>query len=78
MGKTVKTLVQHDSQIGYWSSGSAGLGRFQPLTTFGLKLLKHVLAPDGLPHDAGFVVEVCHKKGDGSISRGYVNNVYNI
>ena len=42
-----------------------GIGRFEPLTTFGWKLLKHVLAPDVLPHYAGFVVEVSHKKGDG-------------
>ena len=66
----MKHITQHDHQIGYWLSGSAGIGRFEPLITFGLKLLKHVLAPDVLPHDAGFVVKVSHKNGDGSISRG--------
>ena len=70
MTKVKKTLVQHNHQIGYWLSGSAGVGSFEPLTTFGLKLLKHVLAPDGLPHDAGFVVEVSHSRGSGEISRG--------
>ena len=72
MGKVKKTLVQHNHQIGYWSSGNPGIGSFESLTTFGLQLLKHVLAPEGLPHDAGFVVEVLHAKGDGDISRGYV------
>ena len=62
--------MQHNHQVGYWSSGSVGIGRFEPLTTFGLKLLKHVLAPDLLPHDAGFVLEVSHVKGDGVVSRG--------
>ena len=70
MGKLKRSLVQHNHQVGYWSSGSVGIGRFEPLTMFGLKLLKHVLAPDLLPHDAGFVVEVSHVKGDGVVSRG--------
>ena len=70
MGKPKKHIMEHDHQIGEWLSGSARIGRFEPLTTFGLKLLKHVLAPNVLPHDAGFVVEVSHKKRDGSISRG--------
>jgi len=73
MGKGKKTLTEHNHQIGYWSSGSRGVGKFEPLTTFGLRLRKHVLAPEGLPHDAGFEVEVTHKKGNGDISRGYVH-----
>ena len=64
MGKPKKHITQQDHQIGYWLSGSAEIGKFEPLTAFGLKLLKHVLAPDVLPHDAGFVVEVSHRKGD--------------
>ena len=65
MEKPKKHITQHDHQIGYWLPGSAGIGRFEQLTTFGLKLLKHVLASDILLHDAEFVVEVSHRKGDG-------------
>ena len=65
MEKPKKHIMQHDHQIGYWLPGSAGIGRFELLTTFGWKLLKRVLAPDILPQDAEFVVEVSHRKGDG-------------
>ncbi len=68
MGKK-KKITQHDYRIGYWASGSKGVGRFQPLTTFGLRLLKHVKAPEDLPNDAGFVVEVAEKRKD-EIKRG--------
>ena len=58
MGKNRKILTQYDHQIGYWVSGKKGIGKFEPLTTFGLRLLKHVQAPN----EAGFVVEVSHRK----------------
>ncbi len=37
--KEDKKIKQHDHHIGYWVSGREGVGRFEPLTTFGLRLL---------------------------------------
>ncbi len=62
MGKRKKDITEHDHQIGYWVSGKKGVGKFEALTTFGLRLLKHVQAPRELPNDGGFLVEVSHRR----------------
>ena len=62
MGKNRKFLTRYNHQIGYWVSGKKGIGKFERLTTFGLRLLKHVQAPKELPNEARFVVEVSHRK----------------
>jgi hypothetical protein len=47
--------------------------QFVPLTNFGLKLLRHVQAPESLRDESGFVVEVTQKlKGTARIRSGYV------
>ena len=74
MGKRKKSITQHDRQIGFWVSGKKGFGKFEPLTTFDLRLLKHVQAPKELPNYVGFVVEVSHRKrnerGESEVRRG--------
>lgn len=58
-----KRIRQHDHEIGYWTGGKRGVGRFEALTNFGLKLLKHVVAPSQLPSETCFVVWVTQKMG---------------
>ena len=59
MGKH-KTLYTTWPSNRVWVSGKKGIGKFEPLTTFGLRLLKHIQAPKELPNEAGSVVEVSH------------------
>ena len=68
-------IRQHDHEIGYWTGGKRGVGRFEALTNFGLKLLKHVhvVAPPELPNETCFVVRVTQKMDAGqSVERGWV------
>ena len=68
-----KRIRQHDHEIGYWTGGKRGVGRFEALTNFGLKLLKHVVAPPELPNETCFVVRVTQKMDAGqSLERGWV------
>ena len=62
-------LAEHKHRIGYWSGGKQGEPRrFEPLTNFGLQLLKFVAAPPGLPDCyKGYLVRVtqARRKGHG-------------
>lgn len=61
MSKKGRTWGQRDHEIGYWKGD-----KFHPLTNFGMRLLKHVVTPNGLPTGNGFVVEVTVKTEDRS------------
>ena len=66
-----KKIKQHRHEIGYWTGGKSGVGRFEGLTNFGLKLLKHVVAPQELPMETCFVVAVTQSMDSGqSVEKG--------
>ena len=68
-----KQVRQHNHEISYWTGGKRGVGRFEALTNFGLKLLKRVVTPPELPNETCFVVQVTQKMGAGqSVERGWV------
>ena len=65
MPKTRRRIVQHDHTIGFWKGGAQGEPRkFQPLTNFGLQLLKFIAAPSGLPDSLkGYLVVLLRLRG---------------
>ncbi len=66
-----KLIRQHDHEIGYWTGRKRRAGRFEALTNFGLKLLKHVVAPQELPSETCFLVRVTQKIDSGqTVERG--------
>lgn len=68
-----KHIRQHDHEIGYWTGGKRDVGRFEALANFGVKLLKHVVAPQELPSETCFVVRVTQKMGASqSLEKGLV------
>lgn len=67
-----KHIRQHDHEIGYWTGGKRDVGRFEALTNFGVKLLKHVVAPQELPSETCFVVRVTQMGTSQSLEKGLV------
>ena len=62
--KKKREYCVYNHQIGFWPSGKKNVGRFESLTTFGMRLLKHVKAPPDLEQqvNSGFIVEVTQQR----------------